>query len=464
MLLNSVSPHFFDRSVPASVVYSAHFFSAGNRWVSDMARSIITVFSCLLSATFLFVGAAEAKPSNKGGGNGGGDVYTPMSLEQERYYFRVAGSEECLGEDDELTWEAVGSLAPGESFSFSPAYPGCNGHPAAITVVSSWNVGALKLSSTVPDVDFASWDADQEGQAITAPIVGNTAQLCMFPAYTAAGVNYTITLTNNSSETVHGVVLNGRHENDWSLFYYPRCLNADADGDGWNDSLEHSMANLVYPNGYVDGVYQPDILWGSNYLRAEAQTAAADDEIDSYPPDFNDDGWVDESDLALLESQLGHGNGIALEQISPNPGALWFHQNTHPWRRYDLDGDGWVGDEDWLVVEQLAGRNVPLGNDIISPTARVLTPVNGAAIAKGKSLLLKSHVWDNAAISRVEYLVNGKPVCSVSDPNPTFGFSSPLYSCWWSVPRRATSYQLQVRVFDASGNSGTSEAVSVLSR
>ncbi|HET6563981.1 MAG TPA: hypothetical protein VFG52_01105, partial [Xanthomonadales bacterium] len=363
-----------------------------------MSRLIITVFYGLLSVALLLSGTAEAKPPSKGSGSSGGEVYTPMTLEQEKYYFRVSGSEECLGEDDELTWEAAGSLAPGESFSFTPAYPGCNGHPAAISVVSSWSSGALDLTSTVPDVDFASWDAEQLGQVIKGPIVGNAAQLCMFPAFTTDGVNYTITLSNNSSETVHGVILNGRHENDWSLFYYPRCLNADADGDGWNDSLEHSMANLVYPNGYVDGVYQPDILWGSNYLRAESQTATTDDEIDSYPSDFNDDGWVDEADLDLVESQLGQGNGITLEQISPNPGALWFHENTHPWRRYDLDGDGWVGNEDWRIVQQLVGQNLPLEEDIVLPTARILTPADGAAIAKGKSLLLESHVWDNAAI------------------------------------------------------------------
>ena len=265
-------------------------FSESRRATSVQFITLSFLFLLLLS-----IGTADAKPGGKGKGNGNDPTptYAPMSLSQESYYFRVPDENTCLGEDDELEWRASGSLAPGESFSFTPLYAGCKSHPAAITVVSSWSEGTLELTSTVPDTDYASWDADQLGRFIQAPQVGNFAQLCMFPAYSSDGVNYTITLTNNSPDTVHDIALHGRHENDWSIFFYPRCLNADADGDGWNDSLEHSMANLVYPNGYINGVFQPDILWGSNYLRDKALTPFTDDEIDSYPPDFNDDGWPD---------------------------------------------------------------------------------------------------------------------------------------------------------------------------
>ncbi len=403
-------------------------------------------------------GSALARPPNKGNV---GSSSEPMNLKLESYYFRVPAQSNCLGEDDELEWLAGGSLLPGESFTFSPAYTACKGHAAAITVVSSWESGSLVLSSTVPDNDFSSWDANQAGTLVTANQVGTSSQLCMFPSFTSEQSNYSITLRNDSTEAVNGIELHGRHENDWSVFYYPRCLNADADGDGWNDSLEHSMANLLYPIGYISGILQPNILWGSNYLSDRPKTPFVNDEIDSYPADLNDDGWIDHADLELLWNHYGQGNGIPLERISPNPGSYWYHENTLQWRRYDLDGDGYVGLEDSQVIEQLLDLPVPVEQDIVAPTSRILSPQNGQSVSKGKSFRIEAHVWDNAALARVEYLVNGKVQCSLTDPIPSLGFESPLYSCWWSVPRRSSQYELQIRVFDADGNSSTSSPVQV---
>lgn len=427
--------------------------------------SSLIVFSaaCLLLLMCSIQNGFAAKPTGgKGGGNKPGPVTSiPMALDHEDYYFRIAGEDTCLGEDDELDWVASGSLAPGESFSFTPQKGSCSSHPAAISVVANWSNGFLELSSTVPDADYSSWDEEQYGRSIIAPVIGQTAQLCMFPEFSGDGIHYTVTVTNISAETVDGIELHGRHENDWIVFYYPRCFRADADADGWNDSLEHTMANLVYPNGYVDGIYQPDILWGSNYLRARAVTAQVDDEIDSYPADINDDGWVDEIDQATVESHLGEGNGIPLEDISPNSNENSYHANALTWRRYDLDGDGFVGVEDVHIVHQLLQLIVPTTSDIISPTARITVPADGASVPRGQSVMIKGHAWDNLALSRVDYLVNGKIICSNTDPLPGFGSVSPFYFCWWTVPKRNMSHQLEVRAYDAAGNVTTSRRVSV---
>ena len=431
---------------------------------------ILARFSVALSAVLLAYAPASpvlAKPDGPGGGKGGKggtsnpSTFVPMNLELERYYFRVAGEDSCLGEDDALEWEAMGSLAPGESFSFTPAVPGCDGHPAAITVMAKWPEGTLELTSTVPDADFTSWDPDQAGRMIQAPDVGVRAQLCMFPAWTGAGRTYTVTVTNAGNEAVHDISLHGRHENDWSLYYYPRCLNADADGDGWNDSLEHSMALLLYPIGYIDGVFQPDVLWGSNYLRSSPRSPESQDEIDSYPPDFNDDGRVDAVDLARLDAHRGRGNGVPLSDISPDPGENGFYNNSLAWRRFDLDGDGYVDEADRHIVEGLAGQSLPPAVDSIAPTSRLTSHSNGDLVGRGEYVLLTSHVWDNAAILRVDYLVNGKAVCSVDEPAPDFGFTSPMKMCWWSVPRKPGSYEIEVRVYDAAGNVGSSPQIRV---
>ena len=430
-----------------------------------MQRHAIALFISIATFTtwcisISVVNTAEAKGRNKPPPS----EFVPMAVDYENYFFRIAHENSCLGEDDELEWDASGSLAPGESFSFSPGVGACNGHPAAISVVASWRNGTLNLTSTVPDADYSSWDPEQYGHFVEAPVVDNMAQLCMFPRFSIEGESYTITLTNNSSEVVNDITLHGKHENDWSIFYYPRCLNADADDDGWNDSLEHTMANLVYPNGYIDGVLQPDILWGSNYLRGTAITSVTNDEIDSYPPDFNDDGRVDELDLGIIETKVGVGNGIPLENISPNSGENGYHDNTLPWRRYDLDADGYVDGTDRGIVLQLMNQDGPMLIDIVVPTARVTEPSDGGEVARGESVMIRGHVWDNAALSRVEYLVNGKTVCSVSDPSPSFGFTSPYYYCWWNVPKRSTDYEVQIRVHDAAGNIGTSQLVSVQAR
>lgn len=425
-------------------------------------------FACI--ATFIFVAFPCIETVNaKSGGKGGGSKpvpseYVPMFLEQEYYFFRVAGEDSCLGEDDQLEWTASGSLAPGESFSFTPQKAACKGHPAAISVMASWGGGTLELSSTVPDADLASLDAEQAGQDILAPAHGLTAQLCMFPAYNSDGVDYTITLSNSSSETVHDIQLRGQSRNDWAIHYYPNCINADADNDGWNDSLEHSMTNLLYPNSYINGVFQPDILWGSNYLRKKPRTASVDDEIDSYPPDFNDDGQVDNYDLLILDAWMGQGNGVALEQIDPDPGMAWYHNNTFPWRRFDLDGDGFVGEEDHLIVTQVLDQPVPMPADIITPTGRITAPLDRSIVPRGAQVMIKAHAWDNSSLTRVDYLVNGRTVCSKTSPIPDFGFTSPLYYCWWDTPKRSRSYLIEVRVHDAAGNTTLSEAVLVTSQ
>ena len=106
------------------------------------------------------------------------------------------------------------------------------------------------------------------------------------------------------------------------------------------------------------------------------------------------------------------------------------------WRRYDLDGDGMVAQSDIDIVSTLDGYPVPMAEDIVAPTARVLSPANDSTVAKGSYQQIKGHVWDNVAIAKVEYLVDGQVECSATKPAPVWGTTSPYYSCWWNVPKR----------------------------
>jgi hypothetical protein len=416
---------------------------------------LLIILFCALPSSTSYAGKPSSSTINP--------IFVPMSLASENYFFRSPLTNPgCLGEDDTLNWKAVGDLKPGETFTFTPQYPACKGHPAAISAVISWQGSQLTLSSSAPDRDFASEDLMQKGKLIIAPTVGNTAQLCMFPAYNQSGIAYTITVTNVGLSTASNILLNGRSDNDWAVNYYNSCLNADADRDGWNDSLEHTMSNLVYPIGYIDTIFQPYLLWGSNYLRDQSETEYANDEIDSTPVDFNDDGKVDTIDSEKIRLHLGKGNGIPLEQISPNqPDAGYYWANTLAWRRFDIDGDGYVAQADLDIVLSLIGQAIPLINDSIAPTARVLSPSSGDKVVKGEYFLIKGHVWDNASITRVDYLVDGKIVCTVTNPVPSFGFTSPFYACWWKVPKRSGTYRLAVKVFDGADHVATSESLEV---
>ena len=416
--------------------------------------------------------AYAAKPTTKkGGGNSGADdstsvdsnTNTPLEIDYENYNFRnLSGDNSCLGEDDHVAWKAIGDLQPGESFTFTPQYPACNGHAAAISVSMNWEGSELELSSSVPYRDFANADVTQTGKEVIAPNIGNSAQLCMFPAYREDYIYYTITVTNVGTTTASNIEVDGHSDNDWTDYYYSRCVNADADGDGWNDSLEHTMANLVRYVGYIDDEFQMYPLWGTNYLKATSDTLAADDEIDSNPADFNDDGIVDMLDLNELNGYLGQGNGIPLERISPNPSDdEYFHRNTFPWRRYDLDGDGYVSQTDADIIETLLGEATPMVEDIIAPTARVIAPAHGSSIEKGRYHMIKGHVWDNAAISRVEYVVNGKVECTATDAAPEWGMTSPFYNCYWQVPKRQGLHEIEIRVYDAAGNMTVSDIAAV---
>ncbi|GGO80107.1 hypothetical protein GCM10011348_16070 [Marinobacterium nitratireducens] len=416
-----------------------------------------------LSGTALAGKPTSAKGNRQGADNG---VSTPLALSRETYQFRnLSGDNSCLGEDDHLIWEAIGDLAPGESFTFTPKYPACNYHPAAISVQLSWAGSELELSSTVPYDDFSSSNSDQTGMDIVATRVGNSAQLCMFPNYKEAGIYYSVTLTNTGDTLAENIVVDGRSENDWAVFYYNRCMNADGDADGWNDSLEHTMANLVRYVTSSGGESAMNTVWGPNYLKSQPSTMSANDEIDSYPADVNDDGQVDQLDIDRISQYLGQGNGIPLAAISANPGDPgYLYLNTHKWRRFDLDADGYVSQTDVDIVASLMGYPMPMTEDIIAPTARILSPANGSIIARGGLIQIEGHAWDNAAIARVDYIADGQVICSATEPSPVWGATSPFHNCWWDVPKKQGDHIIEIQVFDAAGNMSTSESVQVLAQ
>jgi hypothetical protein len=379
-------------------------------------------------------------------------TYTPMTVQYEKYSFRTSRTD-CVGEDDSLTWKVAGSLKPGESFTFTPQKPDCADHPTAITVALASDSSQLQLSSVVPAADFTSNDPSQAGKTIVAPNVGTTAELCMFPAYPpppAPSVYSSITVKNVGTMTASNVSMDGTDQNDWIENFYYRCMNADADRDGWNDSLEHTMGILTY---YVPNASTTRYM-GSNYLRSSG-TSTPNDEVDFYPPDFNDDDMVDQTDVDVITAHLGEGTGVSLDQISPNPGDPTYQYNQAlSWRRYDLDGDGYVDQRDVDIVKSLAGEPIPATTDTIAPTARITRPA-GSVVQHGWTITLGAYAWDNAALTKVEFYVNGTLLCTQTKPNWTLQ-NYPLFSCGWTVPKKpGASYIITAKAYDGSGNTSS---------
>jgi hypothetical protein len=277
----------------------------------------------------------------------------PLSLVSESYFFRWNPSATCVSEDDTLDWSAAGWLAPGQSWSFSPRFPDCNDARAVMVHVAAGSSALLRVSTVMPVSDGISNNPGQAGKTIAATTAGGTAQLCMFPntSFTAP-TGYTITVTNIGTTTASNVTLTGQDYNDWIYFYWSPCLAADADHDGWSDSYEHAMAQLIYPTGnYLNGALPA----GSDYLRS-CGTPIANDEFDFWPPDFDDDGVVTQADVDLLAANLGQGNGIAWAQVSPNSGIpQYFWNHVGAWNRFDLNADGMVDSKDLAIVQSMLG-------------------------------------------------------------------------------------------------------------
>src|SRR5262249_53835429 len=141
------------------------------------------------------------------------------------------------------------------------------GESPALSARVTWDASTIVVTSTLPANDiFAGTTCTDIGLPLVSQRVGKEAYVCMFidpmagtcnypnvvttstpappgwPTPTYQGVPSTYTITNVGTETAYNVALSGQSHNGWLSFYYNECYRADADGDGWNDSLEVAMA------------------------------------------------------------------------------------------------------------------------------------------------------------------------------------------------------------------------------
>jgi hypothetical protein len=373
-----------------------------------------------------------------------------------------------FGVDDFMDWIVTGQIAPGDSYTYVPRWPISSASEVpAISANLRWSgATTLRMTSAVPmndQVSAADPRVDHTGQAITAPVVGSTAALCMFfvPNSAVATFNYAVTITNVGSDAATSVNLTGQESNGYTSNFGPFCNRADADADGWNDTLEEGISDLTAP---ATGTSEEKFgVLGADYLQQRSVTNATNDEVDSFPPDVNDDGTVDRADVDAISGWVGQGTGVPFSRVDyTGVGPNRFQAQSGLWRRYDLNGDGLVTTADVSWVQAEVGRPAPDPVDVIAPWV-AFDPSTATSFPRRAGVWLGANARDNRALTSIRFAVNGStltqqctdPTTEVADPSHIHNPATPEYQCVWNTPGKRAAVTLTVTATDAAGHSWT---------
>ena len=84
--------------------------------------------------------------------------------------------------------------------------------------------------------------------------------------------------------------------------------------------------------------------------------------------------------------------------------------------------------------------------DVTPPVVQIVSPADGTAIKKGRTIRVVATATDDVGVTRVDFAADGVVMCS--DVETT------AMTCAWSVPRdRSTGFTVTVTAWDAAGNS-----------
>ena len=94
--------------------------------------------------------------------------------------------------------------------------------------------------------------------------------------------------------------------------------------------------------------------------------------------------------------------------------------------------------------------------DTTPPTVQITSPGNGSTVPRKSSVSIIVNASDDRGVTSVSITVNGQTLCTDQ--------TAP-YSCLWNIPAPPNrSYTLQASAVDASGNSASSQPITVTSR
>jgi hypothetical protein len=142
-----------------------------------------------------------------------------------------------------------------------------------------------------------------------------------------------------------------------------------------------------------------------------------------------------------------NGSAVSISSSGPRFTTTWSTPNaaTGPYtlklKAYDTSGN--VSDSPEVVVT--------VSNDATPPTVALTAPAQGASLAGMVSL--QATASDNVGVTRVEFLVDGTRVATVTSP--------PYVAAWDSHTVLNGSHTVTARAYDAVGNATTSAARTV---
>lgn len=394
---------------------------------------------------------------------------TAMTVQSENLRQPYSWQDPSLfGVDDFMNWTVTGQIAPGDSYTYTPRWPISSASETPdLSANLRWSGSTtLRMTTTVPtndQVSAADPRVDHIGQSVVAPAIGNTAALCLFfvPSSSVPSFNDTVTITNVGSATATSVSFTGQESNGYTANYGKFCNRADADADGWNDTLEEGITDLTAPAAGTTSA-RFGVL-GADYLAARSSTSTSQDEVDSYPPDVNDDGAVTQADVDQISSWVGQGTGVPFSRVDySGSGPNQFSQQSGLWRRYDLNGDGLVTAADVAWVQAEVGRPVPDPVDVLAPWV-AYDRSQGTSFVHRSTVWLGANARDNRALASIKFAVNGTtltqqcvdPNTEAADPTAYNDPHMPEYGCMWSTPSKRANVTLTVTATDTSGHSTT---------
>ncbi|MDT4915590.1 MAG: hypothetical protein QOH89_290, partial [Pseudonocardiales bacterium] len=186
-------------------------------------------------------------------------------------------------------------------------------------------------------------------------------------------------------------------------------------------------------------------------------------EVDSYPPDVNDDGAVNQADLDEIARWVGMGTGVPQARVDyTGIGPFSYQQQAALWRRYDLTGDGLVTAADVSWVRAEVGRSVPDPVDVLAPAVGFDRSA-GTSFPRRTGVWLGAYAQDNRSLTSIRFAVNGStltqqcttPNSEAADPTQYRNPATAQYQCVWTTPGKAATVTLTITATDAAGNSTT---------
>jgi hypothetical protein len=88
--------------------------------------------------------------------------------------------------------------------------------------------------------------------------------------------------------------------------------------------------------------------------------------------------------------------------------------------------------------------------DVTPPIVQILSPADGSAIKKGRTIRVVATATDDVGVTRVDFAADGVVMCSVVETT--------AMTCAWSVPRNGTTrFTVTVTAWDAAGNTATQQ-------